>query len=124
VADKKFVVGLQCMIRLKILDKIPPVFKNKYILTVIIFIVWVVLFDSNNLIARFREVRELNNLKKDKEYYINKIESDRRKLYELKTNNHNLEKFAREQYRMKKPDEDLYIVLTPQEDRKITRKNN
>jgi cell division protein FtsB len=112
------------MIRLKILDKIPPVFKNKYILTVIIFIVWVVLFDSNNLIARFREVRELNNLKKDREYYINKIESDRRKLYELKTNNHNLEKFAREQYRMKKPDEDLYIVLTPQEDRKITRKNN
>jgi cell division protein FtsB len=112
------------MIRLKILDKIPPVFKNKYILTVIIFIVWVVLFDSNNLIARFREVKELNNLKKDREYYINKIESDRRKLYELKTNNHNLEKFAREQYRMKKPDEDLYIVLTPQEDRKITRKNN
>jgi hypothetical protein len=112
------------MIRLKILDKIPPVFKNKYILTVIIFIVWVVLFDSNNLIARFREVRELNNLKMDREYYINKIESDRRKLYELKTNNHNLEKFAREQYRMKKPDEDLYIGLTPQEDRKITRKNN
>jgi cell division protein FtsB len=112
------------MIRLKILDKIPPVFKNKYILTVIIFIVWVVLFDSNNLIAMFREVKELNNLKKDREYYINKIESDRRKLYELKTNNHNLEKFAREQYRMKKPDEDLYIVLTPQEDRKITRKNN
>ncbi len=112
------------MFRLKILDKIPTVFKNKYILTVIIFIVWVLLFDSNNLIARFREVRELNNLKRDREYYINKIESDRRKLYELKTNNHNLEKFAREQYRMKKPDEDLYIVLTPQEDRKITRKNN
>ena len=112
------------MIWLKILDKIPPVFKNKYILTVIIFIVWIVLFDSNNLITRFREVTELNNLKRDREYYFNKIESDRRKLYELKTNNHNLEKFAREQYRMKKPDEDLYIVLTPQEDRKITRKNN
>ena len=112
------------MIWLKILDKIPPVFKNKYILTVIIFIVWIILFDSNNLITRFREVTELNNLKRDREYYFNKIESDRRKLYELKTNNHNLEKFAREQYRMKKPDEDLYIVLTPQEDRKITRKNN
>ena len=112
------------MIRFKFIDKIPPVLKNKYILTIIIFIVWLLLFDSNNLIARFREIRELNNLRRDREYYIKKIEVDKRKLYELKTNNHNLEKFAREQYRMKKPDEDLYIVLTPQEDRKITRKNN
>ena len=46
------------------------------------------------------------------------------KTSELKTDNHNLEKFAREQYRMKKPDEDLYIILTPSEDRRITRKNN
>jgi cell division protein FtsB len=112
------------MIRLKFIEKIPAVFKNKYILTLIVFIVWIVLFDSNNLIARYREVRELNKLKKEREYYINKIEMDRRKLLELKTDNHNLEKFAREQYRMKKSDEDLYIVLTPQEERKIKRKNN
>lgn len=112
------------MIRFKFIDKIPPALKNKYILTIIIFVVWLLLFDSNNLIARFKEVRELNNMKRDREYYIKKIEVDKRKLYELKTNNHNLEKFAREQYRMKKPDEDLYIILTPQEDRKITRKNN
>ena len=112
------------MIRFKFIDKIPPVLKNKYILTAIIFIIWILLFDSNNLIARFKEVRELNNLKRDREYYIKKIEVDKRKLYELKTDNHNLEKFAREQYRMKKADEDLYIILTPQEDRKITRKNN
>lgn len=112
------------MIRFKFLNRIPPAFKNKYLLTVIIFTVWLLLFDSNNLIARFKEVRELNNLKRDREYYIKKIEVDKRKLYELKTNNHNLEKFAREQYRMKKSDEDIYIVLTPQEDRKITRKNN
>ena len=65
----------------------------------------------------------LKTLKNDKEYYIKKIQSDKSKLYELKTNDHNLEKFAREQYKMKKPDEDLYIILTPQEDRKITRKN-
>ena len=112
------------MIRFKFINKIPPVFRNKYLLTVIIFTVWLVLFDSNNLVARFKEVRELNNLKRDREYYLKKIEVDKRKLFELKTNNHNLEKFAREQYRMKKSDEDIYIVLTPQEDRKITRKNN
>lgn len=112
------------MFRLKFSDKIPTVFRNKYLLTLIIFLVWLLLLDSNNLIARYKEMRELHKLRIDREYYIKRIEVDKRKLYELKTDNHNLEKFAREQYRMKKPDEDLYIILTPQEDRRITRKNN
>jgi cell division protein DivIC len=112
------------MIRFKFADKIPKVFRNKYILTVIIFLIWISLFDSNNLIARYKELKELHNLRRDREYYIERIETDRQKLHELKTDNHDLEKFAREQYHMKKPDEDLYIILTPQEDRRITRKNN
>jgi cell division protein DivIC len=112
------------MIRFKFTDKLPSAFRNKYLLTIIIFLVWILLFDSNNLIARYKEMRELHNLKTDREYYLKRIEADRKKLHELKTDNRNLEKFAREQYHMKKPDEDLYIILTPQEDRKITRKNN
>ena len=105
------------MIRFKYTDKIHPVFRNKYFLTPFLFFVWLLLFDANNLIDRFRQIRYLHKLEKDKDYYIKKIEEDKRKLNELKTDNHNLEKFAREQYHMKKPDEDLFIVLTPKEDR-------
>lgn len=112
------------MIRLKILNKVPPILRNKYILTPLIFLVWLLLFDSNNLIARYKDLRELRKLRSEREYYAKKIETDRKKLYELKTDNQNLEKFAREQYRMKKPDEDIYIILTPQEDRRISRRNN
>jgi len=112
------------VIRFKYTDKIPPFLRNKYFLTLTIFIIWIVLLDSNNLIDRYRQISELQKLNIDKEYYINKIEEDRRKLNELKTDNHNLEKFAREQYKMKRKDEDLYIVLTPQEDRKIKNGNN
>ncbi len=112
------------MNRFPILDKIPPVFRNKYVLTIIIFIIWLLLFDSNNLIIRYKEIKELHKLKSDKEYYIKRIETDSQKLHELKTDNKNLEKFAREQYHMKKPNEDLYIILTPQEDRRISKKNN
>ena len=111
------------VIRFNFIEKIPPVFRNKYVLTIIIFVVWVSLLDSNNLITRYKEMRELHKLKIDREYYIKRVEEDRQKLHELKTDNHNLEKFAREQYHMKKPDEDLYIILTPSEDRKISRKN-
>lgn len=112
------------MVRLKFTDKIPQVFKNRYILTLTIFLIWVALIDSNSLISRYREMSELRKLKADKEYYIQKIESDKQKIRELRTDNDNLEKFAREQFRMKRPDEDLYIVLTPREDRQITRRNN
>jgi cell division protein DivIC len=112
------------MIRYRLTEKIPAVFQNKYLLTVVIFVVWLLLFDSNNLIARYKDLRELHKLRTEREYYLKRIESDRQKLHELKTDNHNLEKFAREQYLMKRPDEDLYIILTPREEREISRKNN
>jgi cell division protein FtsB len=112
------------MIRFKLIEKFPPPLRNKYVLTLVIFVIWLVLLDSNNLISRYREIKNLRKLKLEKEYYAKRIEVDQRKLKELKTDNQNLEKFAREQYKMKKPDEDLYIVLTPQENRRIKRKNN
>jgi len=112
------------MLKFRFIDKIPPSLRNKYILTILIFFAWIIFLDSNNLIARYKDMRELHSLKNDKEYFTKKIEVDRRKLRELKTDNQSLEKFAREQYHMKKADEDLYIVLTPSEDRKISRRNN
>jgi cell division protein DivIC len=112
------------VIRFKYADRIPPFLRNKYFLTLTIFLIWIMLLDTNNLIERYNQISEVRKLNKDKEYYMKKIEEDRRKLDELKTDNHNLEKFAREQYKMKKKDEDLYIVLTPQEERKIRKGNN
>lgn len=112
------------MVRFRFIEKIPPVLRNKYILTLLIFVIWLLLLDSNNLIARYRELKNLRRLRAEKEYYTRRIEEDRSKLQELRTDNRNLEKFAREQYKMKKPDEDLYIVLSPREDRQIKRKHN
>lgn len=112
------------MIKFDFIDKIPPTFRNKYILTLVIFFLWLLLLDSNNLISRYRDLKELKKLKAEREYYVKRIEEDKKKLHELKTDDQNLEKFAREQYRMKKPDEDLFIVLTPKENREINRRNN
>ncbi|HHJ10598.1 MAG TPA: hypothetical protein ENK25_06870 [Bacteroidetes bacterium] len=85
--------------------------KNKYVLTLLLFIIWLLLFDSNNLLDRIKQIRELNQLKSDKEYYQKKIKLDSRKLKELKTDDKSLEKFAREQYLMKKKNEDLFIII-------------
>ncbi len=99
----------------------PAWMKNRYVLTVLVFLLWIILLDPNNMISRVREARTRNRLLREKEYYMGRIDEDRRKLNELRTSNENLEKYAREQYRMKRPDEDLFIIVTPGEERKIRR---
>jgi cell division protein FtsB len=49
-------------------------------------------------------------MEKEKKYYLEKIKSDTKKLEELRTDRENLEKFAREQYLMKRDNEDVFIV--------------
>ncbi len=36
------------------LERMPPWMKNKYILTILVFLVWIILLDPNNLISRVR----------------------------------------------------------------------
>ncbi|MDX9846190.1 MAG: septum formation inhibitor [Tenuifilaceae bacterium] len=88
-----------------------PWLRNKYILTIAIFLLWMLLFDSSNWIDVYREFKKIEKFEKEKEYYLQKIENDRKRLNELRTNNENLEKFAREQYLMKKPDEEIFVIM-------------
>ena len=87
------------------------ILKKKYLLVSVLFITWLFLFDGNNLIDRISALRTLHQLERDKKYYTEKIVSDSKKLEELKTNNDNLEKFAREQYLMKKENEDIFVII-------------
>lgn len=85
--------------------------RNKFVLTFLIFVVWIFLFDSNNILDRMKDVSSLRQLERDEVYYLEKIKTDSARLQELITNDENLEKFAREQYLMKKENEDIFIVI-------------
>ncbi len=95
----------------KFWKNIQPYVGNKYLVTLILFAVWVMFFDRNNLMDRYRLIREVNQLNKDKVYYKERIFEDSARLEELKTSPDNLEKFAREQYLMKKDNEDIFIIV-------------
>lgn len=95
--------------------KIWPYLKNKYVLTLTIFIVWIVFFSQYNLLDRARMSKNLKELHNEKEYYIEQIKRDSTRLHELTTDNENLEKFAREQYYMKKSNEDIFVIIEPEE---------
>ncbi|MGD9977203.1 MAG: septum formation initiator family protein [Bacteroidales bacterium] len=83
--------------------------KNKFFITGLIFILWMLIFDNSNWVSMIGTQRKINEMGKEQEYYRQKISDDKRKIKELRTNNENLEKFAREQYLMKKPNEDIFI---------------
>lgn len=94
-----------------IIKKVYPWMKNKFILTLAVFFIWMLIFDRSNWIDMMSELRKIHSLEKEREYYLQKIEIDRNRLKELRTNSENLEKFAREQYYMKKPDEDIFVII-------------
>jgi len=85
--------------------------KNKFLVTLVLFFIWVLIFDQNNLFERFRLIREVNQLKDDRDYYFDRIVIDSARLIELKTSPDNLEKFAREQYLMKKKNEEIFVIV-------------
>lgn len=84
---------------------------NKYLIVFIGFVVWILLFDENNLVKHRQNLVELEQLQAQVEFYKQKIEADKQKLYELQTNDENLEKFAREQFLMKRANEDVFVII-------------
>ncbi|HSM48800.1 MAG TPA: septum formation initiator family protein [Draconibacterium sp.] len=87
------------------------VLRNKYVIASLLFLTWIIFFDENSIISHQKNKRRLYELKQQEEYYRTRIEADREKLEDLKAGEEKLEKFAREQYYMSKPDEDVFIVV-------------
>lgn len=87
------------------------IIKNRYFIAFAVFFIWVLIFDENNLFERSQLVKQYKQLEQDKEYYLEQLAKDSRRLEELQTNNENLEKFAREEYLMKKPNEDVFVIV-------------
>jgi cell division protein DivIC len=94
----------------RILKIFIKIFRNKYILTLLVFSVWLLIFDRNNLIDRRKYLHALDEMESQKIYYLEKISHDSARLVELRTDADNLEKFAREQYLMKKENEEIFVI--------------
>ncbi|MBS0000968.1 MAG: septum formation initiator family protein [Cyclobacteriaceae bacterium] len=97
---------------MKVVKRLPGYLKNFYFLIVAFFLIWMLFIDSNDFYSQFKKRMKLNELEKEKEYYIQKISEVENDREELLSNDKLLEKFAREKYLMKKPTEDLFVIVT------------
>ncbi len=96
---------------MKFFQKIPSWLKNKYLLTAVGFLVWMLFFDERDFITtHIRYPRELKKLQESSTFFQGEITATRNELERLKSNPSTIEKYAREKYLMKRDNEDLFLI--------------
>lgn len=85
--------------------------KNKYIIAILAFALWMTFFDQNSFVFQSKISKEMNMLSSRKKFYINQNTQLQKQKGDLETNISNLEKLAREKYLMKRDDEDVFVIL-------------
>jgi len=92
------------------MNKVIKVLTNKYLVTGVAFIAWTVYFDQNDWMTLQQRQKELNGVKDNITYLNTEIARMSSERHDLLTNKSKLEKYARENYRMKHDNEDVYVI--------------
>ena len=88
----------------------PAFLKNKYVLAIIVFFTYLMFFDSNDIPSQVRFSQNLKKLNKQTKYFEKEIEKSKKEYAATFSTIEQMEAYAREEYLMKKPDEDLFII--------------
>jgi len=89
----------------------PTLLVNKYVATLFIFGVWMTFFDSNNFLRQYHRITDLNSVRQKTTYYETETVKAAKQLHALQHDVRALERFARETYYMKKPNEDVFVIV-------------
>lgn len=85
------------------------IISNKYVLILLVFSFWMLFLDSNSWLVHEELDQDLNELQNNKEYYQTEIKKDKA-IIEGLNDPSELEKFAREEYFMKRENEEIFII--------------
>lgn len=84
-------------------------FSSLYVIVLTVFTVWMIFFDTNSFRIHMELNKEIKKLEKTQEFLKEEIEKDK-KIIEQLSDPEQLEKFAREQYYLKKKNEEIYLI--------------
>lgn len=90
-------------------NKVFRILSNKYVIILLLFVVWMIFFDENSLLNHWELDKEIDNLENSNEYYRDQIEQDKKVIDNLNDPD-SLEKYAREEYKMKKENEEIFLI--------------
>jgi cell division protein FtsB len=93
------------------MQRLIDLFKNKFFLVTLAFVIWMVFFDKNDLFSQYQYHQQLSKLRVERDFYKTETAKVSKDLDELTSDPQKLEKFAREKYLMKKDNEDVFVIV-------------
>lgn len=84
---------------------------NKYIIVFLVFAIWMIFFDTNSILVHKKLDDEISEINHKIGYYQEKYQKDSIEYYQLRSSREAREKYARENYFMRKKDEDIFIIV-------------
>ncbi|THH39268.1 hypothetical protein [Neolewinella litorea] len=88
--------------------RVPPYLRNRYFVTLLLFLVLMIFIDRHDLSTQFRLHRTVNRLEADLERYDRLTAEAEAEKLDMEQNR---ERFARENYYMQQDDEDVFIIV-------------
>ncbi|WP_373512554.1 septum formation initiator family protein [Persicitalea sp.] len=79
--------------------------------TLVAWLVWIIFIDDNNLFVLLENRQKMKELERDLGYYKEQVKLVKKEHKEVFGSNAMLEKWAREKYLMRKPTEDVYVIV-------------
>ena len=76
---------------------------------IILFIIWMIFFDSNSILIHSELNNDIKELNEQKSYYEKEIKKDNIELKMIQSDS-GLEKYAREKLFMKKENEEIFLI--------------
>ena len=80
------------------------------IIVLLVLLVILFFFSDSSIPKRMKQESQIKEIQTQIESYQQQIDVDKEKLNELQSNKDDLEKFARENYFMKKENEEIFII--------------
>lgn len=84
---------------------------NKYLVTIVLFLVWMIFFDSTSFLVINELNQEVDKYEQQLQFYKEEYKKNDDFYKKLMNNKNEKEKFARENYFMKKPNEEIFILV-------------
>ena len=84
---------------------------NKYFITIFLFLIWMIFFDSTSWLVIKDLNQEIDKYEEQLAYYKTEYQKNEAKNKKLMNNKSEKEKFARENYFMKKKNEEIFILV-------------
>lgn len=85
--------------------------KNKFLIAGCAFLVWMIFFDRYDLSTQYSYNKEKSKLEYEKEFYTAEISSIEKLIKDVQYNHSEIQRIAREKYKMKKDNEDVYVIM-------------